>query len=167
MNRIKTLAIAMSLICFASCANEFEDPKVVADNFLERYVSLDYEGAKKYATDAYKLQLELESSDLALKSEVDLETSKKSTATINNVDTDEENGTSTVSYEDGANPGFERILTLEKIEDKWLVNDNAMNIEDQLNETFSEEEIEEMLNMEDEEEALPIDEEGELETISE
>lgn len=156
------LYLAFVAIFFVACEskNDLSDPNLVAENFLKSYLTMDYDGAAKFASEEFKSELERFESEKGAYTQDVIEEHKSSVATIKGMDLKEAEGTAVVKYSNSILPDVVDQLEMKKIEDNWYVHVVKDRVDMELNEKFSKEEIEKMMEeAEEEEEAMPINEE--------
>lgn len=116
------------LLVLLSCTNK-NSPGEVAKAWLNDFHNLDFEDAKKYATDETKNTLSL--AQLFLSTLPDSVKKQAKTITVEIKATKENGDKAIVSYTVSKNPQKEETLNLVKVNDKWLVQftKNDMNAE--------------------------------------
>ncbi len=155
------LSLALIAVLFTACEsqNDLSDPNKVAESFLKDYITMNYEGAKKYASEEFKGELDrFESEKTALTKDI-IDEHANSVATIKGMDIKEAEGVAIVKYSNSHLPDIVDQLEMKKIEDSWYVHNVANTVDIELDKKFSDEEIEKMIEeAEEQEEASPVDE---------
>ncbi len=159
MKRI--LYISTIAILFSACAgnNDLSDPNLVAENFLKDYITMNYEGAKKYSSEDFKGLLDQYQSEKALLAEDVIEETALATVEIKNMEIKEAEGVAIVKFSNSQLPDIVDQLELRKVEDSWYANNVERTVDVELDKKFSDEDIEKMMEeAEDQEETIPTSE---------
>lgn len=152
-------SIALIALFFVACGeteNKMSDPNVVAESFLKDYVTMNYEGAKKYASKEFKGELDRFQDESTSLTQDAIDEHKSATPTIKGREIKEAEGLAIVKYATSHFPEIINQLELIKVEENWYVNNVENTIDIELDEKFSEEEIKEIMNeAEEQEEIIP------------
>ena len=165
-SKMSNLIKFLLLILFvSSCgAGEFADPKLVAQNFLNDYVTMNYAQAEKYCNEDYKKVLEDFETQKALMDEKAIAETKSAKAIIKNVEIKEKEGVAYISFENSQLPQIIDELELQNIDGKWLITSLERKTDQLTSEKFTDEFIEELeKEAQEQKEILPVGEAGEEE----
>lgn len=162
MKRILPFILLTLVLAACGGQNDLSDPNVVAQNFLNAFVTMDYTTAQKYATKEFREELEQFEFENSKLSKEDAAEHKKSTAEIKGVEIMDAEGLAIFKYSNSHFPDIVNQIELTKIEDSWYVNKNENPIDKELDKQFPDEEMQDYMEEEAEmqEEILPTENEG-------
>ena len=159
MKRI--LFVCLLALFFTACEsqNDLKDPNVVAENFLKDYIGMNYEGAKKYASEDFKGLLDQYQAEKEILSEDVIKESEAATVEIKNMEIKEAEGIAIVKFSNSQLPDIVDELELRKVEDSWYAHNVERTVDVELDKKFSDEDIEKMMEeAEGQEETIPAEE---------
>lgn len=116
---LSILAVALMAITIVSCGGK-NDPKEVAQNYLNALKSMDYEGAKKFSTPETGKMLDMLASFSGMMPDSLKEQAKNIKITIK--EAKEEGDNCVVKFVSSDKPEAEETLNMVKKDGKWLVN---------------------------------------------
>ena len=113
------LGLALIALFFTACesTNDLSDPNIVAENFLKDYISMNYEGARKYASEEFKGLLDQYESEKAILAEDVIKETELSTVEIKNMQIKEAEGIAIVKFSNSQLPDIVDQLEMKKIKD--------------------------------------------------
>lgn len=139
------LILGLSILLFSCGADEYADPKVVAEKFLANYVTMNYEEAKKYTSADFHAILDLYETDKALMDETVINDTKTATAEIKSMDIKEAEGVAFVKFTNSQLPDLVDELEMKKEGAKWLVKNVERRVDILLDDKFSEDVLDDIL----------------------
>lgn len=133
----KLLYLFISALFLISCGeNEFADPNKVAEKFLEGYIHMDYEAARKYASSEMQGILDQWEGDKSLLEAYVVQDSKKATFAITDVHVQDAEGIAVVKFTNSELKDIVDELQLKKIDNKWLVQNVERKVDMMLHDQF-------------------------------